>query len=59
MTDDIERAIVDALSGMETITGYACRECGEIFASGRNARQHLSEEHESHRGLKRLTERER
>lgn len=54
-TDPIDKAFADAIETMEQTTGYECRNCGRIFDSGRDARQHMFSEHDNPKGVKRHT----
>jgi|APHM01.1.fsa_nt_gi hypothetical protein len=58
MTDEIDKAIAETLAGREQTTAWACRNCGLMFDSSRDARQHCFGEHEEPMGIKRLTDNE-
>lgn len=52
--EDLE-ALDRAVAGVESrgeITGWECRKCGALFESGREARRHLADHEDGHRGLK-------
>lgn len=55
-TDPIDEVFADAISKMEATTGYECRNCGLLFESGRDARQHMFKDHDDPKGVKRHTE---
>lgn len=56
MTDELTQAISNTLREKRTIVGYECRNCGQVFTSGRDARQHIISRHDSPHGLKTLRE---
>jgi hypothetical protein len=56
MSDEINRIFAEASAAVDEITGYECRNCGEVFNIGRNGRQHMFNEHDNPLGLKKLTE---
>lgn len=51
MTDEIERAFAEATKKLGSIDHYECRNCGETFESGRDARQHMFSEHDNPKGV--------
>ena len=55
MTDELDEAFISVLGKNTETTGYECRNCGQQFTSGRDARKHVLT-HESARGLKALRE---
>jgi len=55
MVDEIDKAFADALHEASKTTGWECRDCGRLFDSGRDARQHMFKEHDNPKGVDRLT----
>jgi hypothetical protein len=55
MTDSIEKAIADAVQTHDKIDHWECRNCGTLFDSGRDGRQHMFAEHDNPKGLRKVT----
>jgi len=54
MTDKINELLTEALANQDKIVGYECRDCGNQYSSGRDARQHMFKEHDDPMGLRKI-----
>lgn len=57
-TDPIDRAFEEAIEAVSETKHWKCRNCGKTFQSGRDARQHCFGEHDSPKGVERVTTQE-